>query len=59
MREAKEEAGILLDRNHLKVAHIQHRKSDSDGSERVHTYFVATAWTGDVKNLESEKCSDL
>lgn len=45
MREAKEEAGILLHRDSVSVAHIQHRKSDTDGSERVHTYFVATSWT--------------
>ena len=59
LREAKEEAGIVLDRNKIKVAHIQHRKSDSDGSERVHTYFVATEWEGEIKNIESVKCSDL
>ena len=59
LREAKEEAGITIDRNKIKVVHIQHRKSDKDGVGRVHTYFVATEWEGDIKNMESQKCSDL
>lgn len=59
IREAKEEAWIDLDRDKLKVAHIQHRKSDGDGSERVDTYFVATEWNGEIKNTEPDKCSDI
>jgi len=59
LREAQEEAGIILNRNKIKVGHVQHRKSDSDGSERIHTYFVATEWEGEIKNNESHKCSDL
>ncbi len=59
LREAQEEAWITLDRKKIKVAHIQHRKSDNDASERVHTYFVATEWEGEIKNMEAHKCSDL
>jgi 8-oxo-dGTP diphosphatase len=44
LREAREEAGVLLNRDTIKVVHIQHRKSDTDGRERVHTYFLATDW---------------
>jgi 8-oxo-dGTP pyrophosphatase MutT (NUDIX family) len=59
IREAKEESGIILDRSKIKVAHIQHRKSDKDGWGRVHVYFIATEREWDIKNLENEKCSDL
>ena len=59
IREAKEEAGITLHRDKIKVAHVQHRKSDSDASERVHTYFISTEWEGEIENTEPDKCSDL
>jgi 8-oxo-dGTP pyrophosphatase MutT (NUDIX family) len=59
LREAKEEAGITLDRDTINVVHIQHRKSDKDGEGRVHTYFLATKREREIKSMESEKCSDL
>jgi 8-oxo-dGTP pyrophosphatase MutT (NUDIX family) len=59
IREANEEAGILLDRDKIKIAHIQHKKSESDGSERVDAYFVATERNGEIQNKEPHKCSDL
>lgn len=59
IREAKEEAGILLDSNTLYVAHTQHRKSDFDSSQRVDVYFVAPTWSGKIENCEPEKCSAL
>ena len=59
LREAKEEAGIILDRDKIQVVHIQHRKSDLDDSERVHAYFIATEWEGELKNTEINKCTEL
>jgi 8-oxo-dGTP diphosphatase len=59
VREAAEEAGIKLDANELKVAYVQHRKSDTDGSERVDAYFVVEKWQGKVTNCEEDKCSEL
>ncbi len=59
IREAKEEANIDLIPNKLVVTYIQHRKSQTDGSERVDAYFLAEEWLGEIKNLEPEKCSDL
>lgn len=58
-REAKEEAGIIVTENQLQVAHVQHRKSLTDGSERVDVYFTTENWTGEIKNCEPHKCSDL
>lgn len=59
IREANEEAGIEVSRDHLAVRHIMHRKSDADQSERVDVFLVATAWKGEIQNLEPEKCSEL
>lgn len=59
IREAKEEANIDLISDKLSVVYIQHRKSKTDGSERVDAYFFAEKWSGEIKNLETDKCSDL
>lgn len=59
IREAKEEAGIVLKPEYLRVVHIMHRKSETDRFERVDTYFLAKRWQGTVINQEPEKCSGL
>lgn len=59
IREAKEEAGISLRPDQVKVVHVQHRKSDLDGSERIHTYFIAASWEGEIINGEPHKCSAI
>jgi 8-oxo-dGTP pyrophosphatase MutT (NUDIX family) len=60
MREAKEEAWIKLDINHLKVVHIMHRNSWLDKeNERIDAFFVAEKWNWEIVNKESHKCDDL
>jgi len=59
IREAKEEAGIILDPKKIIVKHVQHCKSDNDKSERVHIYFVTSAWIERLKNVECDKCDHL
>ena len=59
IREMSEEIGIRLQPEHVRVVHIMHRKADTDGSERVDTFYTTETWEGDVKNLEPEKCDDL
>lgn len=59
VREVAEEIGIVIDPTKARVAHIMHRKSDADGSERVDIFFVAERWTGEIENREPEKCDDL
>ena len=53
VREAKEEAGIDLDVDHLDLVHMMHRKSKHENEERIDAFFVAKEWKGVVKNLES------
>lgn len=59
VREAKEEIGVTLAPEDLRVAHVMHRKSDTDGSERVDAFFVVEKWEGEIVNMEPEKCDDL
>lgn len=59
VREAKEEAGVLVTPNLAEVAHVMHRKSDTDGSERVDIFYVVRGWRGTVINCEPEKCDEL
>jgi ADP-ribose pyrophosphatase YjhB (NUDIX family) len=55
-REAKEEAGVDVKPEELKLAHCMHRLQED---ERVDFFFVADKWEGEPKNMEPEKCDDL
>ncbi len=57
IREAKEEAGIIVATKDLKVVHVMHRKSSD--SERVDVFFIAEKWTGELTNKEPHKCDDF
>jgi len=60
IREAKEEAGITLKREDLKVCHIMHRDSHwAEDRERVDVFFTTDRWEGNISNMEPEKCDDL
>ena len=60
IREAKEEAGILLQPEDLKVVHIMHRNSGTaENNERIDVFFLAEQWDGDITNTEPHKCDDL
>lgn len=57
IREACEEIGIILKAENVRMAHIMHRKSVH--TERIDTFFIAEEWTGELKNMEPNKCDDL
>ena len=60
IREAEEEAGIILDPADLKVIHITHKgKTINDDGERIDIFLVANKWKGEIKNMEPDKCDDL
>jgi len=60
IREAKEEAGIDLKPENLKVVHVMHRDSQSDEYyERIDVFFIAEKWNGEIINKEPHKCDDL
>lgn len=57
VREADEEAGVVLQKEHLQLVHIMHRNgSDFDS---INLFFVAETWVGSPSNVEPEKCDDL
>lgn len=57
VREAKEEIGIDVHENDLRLAHVMHRNAN-DG-ERVDFYFTCNKWLGDATNCEPHKCDEL
>ncbi len=60
IREAREEAGIILEKDDLKVIHVMHRNSGNRiNNERVDVFFTATKFKGAIKNIETNKCDDL
>ncbi len=56
IREAKEEIGITIDKKDLKTIQVMHRKSSE---ERIDYFFLCEEWSGEVKNMELEKCDEL
>lgn len=60
IREAEEEAGIILKLENLKVFHVMHRDSlYSKNNERIDIFFIAKSWDGKIENKEPNKCDDL
>ncbi|OIO50103.1 MAG: hypothetical protein AUJ11_03275 [Parcubacteria group bacterium CG1_02_44_65] len=62
IREAKEEANIILKAKNLKAVHVMHRfemQNNPELRERVDIFFVAKKWQGKIKNMEPDKCDDL
>lgn len=56
-REVREEIGILIDPENLSVVHVMHRKEAHD--ERIDFFMTATAYTGEINNMEPHKCDEL
>ncbi|KKQ89877.1 MAG: NUDIX hydrolase [Berkelbacteria bacterium GW2011_GWA2_38_9] len=60
IREAQEEAGILVRPKNLKFIHFMHRiVHNHEESERVDVFFQVTNWQGEIVNQEPQKCDDL
>ncbi|MCX6741564.1 MAG: NUDIX domain-containing protein [Candidatus Pacearchaeota archaeon] len=55
IREAKEEAGIIIHKEDLEIAHVNHRPHKN----YIDVYFYAKKWKGEIKNNEPNKCDDL
>lgn len=56
IREAYEEAGIIIDENDMEIAAFLHRKTDP---ERFDFFLRCDRWSGEVTNMEPDKCSEL
>ncbi len=58
IREVKEEIGIDLKPEDLKVIHVMHRYG-GENNERVDAFFTAEKYGGEITNMEPEKCDEL
>jgi len=60
VREAFEEAGIVVRQEDMKFVHLAHRLNQNEkGQERLDIFFECWKWEGEIKNMEPEKCDEL
>jgi len=57
LREAKEEIGIIP--TEFDLVHISYRAKHDETGDRVDFFYRVTGWSGEVTNVESDKCDDL
>ena len=59
IREAKEEAGVTIKPEDVRMAHVMCRKGSGSENERVDFFFSAEKYVGIPKIMEPEKCDDM
>jgi len=60
IREAREEANIIVSPEDLEVVHVMHRLSPlSPNREYFDIFLKAKKWTGEITNMEPDKCDEL
>ncbi|NBI29695.1 NUDIX hydrolase [Chengkuizengella marina] len=57
IREAKEEAGIIIDPKEVKVVGVMHRNNIKN--EWIDFYVKIDSWQGEIVNIEPDKCEEL
>jgi len=56
IRESKEEIGIDIEEANVRLVHVMHNLTNN---ERMGFFFEVTKWSGQITNMEPEKCSEL
>ncbi len=59
LREAKEELGITLDKNDVRLVHTMYRIKHDETGDRVDLFFASVKWSGEIVNAEPHKCGDV
>lgn len=59
VRETKEEVGIDVQPENLKLVHVMHRSNKEDDQERLDFYFLVHEWQGEPHLAEPEKSDHL
>ena len=54
VREAREETGLDLAHDDVELIYVMHFRGRSD---RLGLFFAAKRWTGEIQNLEPQKCA--
>lgn len=57
IRESKEEVGVEVQRNDIRIAHVSYRRN----TDRIYVDFflVCEKWEGELRNCEPDKCDDI
>ena len=59
IREVKEEIGIDLSLNEIELVHISYRPKHDNTDDRIDFFFRSNKWTGEIENMEPNKCDYL
>ena len=59
LREAQEEIGISFEKKDAQLVHTMYRTRHDETGDRADYFFVVERWSGEVKNMEPNKCDDL
>ena len=59
IREAKEEIGIDISPDNVELVHASYRPKHDNTDNRVDFFFRVKKWSGEVENMEPNKCDDL
>ena len=58
IRESKEEVGVDIKPEDLKLVHVTHHVADEGDHERMDFYFEVLSYSGELKNNEPHKCDE-
>lgn len=56
-REAKEEAGTIVNHRDLELKHVMHKRGDP--AEYINLFYSSSTWKGKPQIMEKDKCDDL
>lgn len=56
LREAYEEIGVKINKSDVLLTHTMHRKEEDI---RLDFFFMVKSYTGEIKNMETDKCDEL
>ncbi|MDF9868622.1 8-oxo-dGTP pyrophosphatase MutT (NUDIX family) [Streptomyces pratensis] len=56
IREAQEEAGLHIERQHVELVHVIHHIGKPRNPPRMGLFFRARTWRGEPKLREPDKC---
>lgn len=57
IREVKEEVGLSIKNSNLGLPLIMHYKNLK--GEKIYVFFKVNKWSGNIKNMELDKCSEV
>lgn len=59
IRETKEEIGVEINPENLKIVHVSCRPKHDKTDNRIDLFFKTEKWRGEIINIEPHKCDDL